>query len=175
MRFCSNMSGVVLAIALTVANVSANGTTLVNTSGECKQALSHAKSSAVFLTANDSVFVRLVEDSLGICLANAGLTVTNRETLEKKLGEQVNQRQKESSGTTINALEIGKSVQADVIVTGTAVVLQEEKRPMVQMVSFQLLDVRSEKTLISVVFDYEQPLPISTACEEFVKLVTQAR
>ena len=171
----SGIAVILLISGGTTLASAANEGTFVSTDKSWKQAMAEAKSAAMFLTANDTALARIFEDAMAVCFVNEGISVPNREMVEKKLGEQVTQRQKEETGTTINAFEMARELQTDLIVTGTVVFSQDDKRPMVSIASIQLLDVKTEKTLFSVVFDYEQPATLSALCRDFMSMLGKTK
>lgn len=130
---------------------------------------------AIFLSGNDTLLTKIVEDALSIHLTNAGFTVVNRELLEKSVGEQVAKKKKEISEGTINALEIGTAVNADSILTGTVIIESgEEKLLLVKVASFQLVEVTSGKTLINVLFESEKGKSLSETAKEFVDVLRRS-
>jgi len=147
---------------------------LVSVSKEAKAKLNGKGTVAVFLSGNDALLTRIVEDALAIHLANAGFGVTNREKLEKSVGEEIAKRRKEKEGGSVNALEIGKAVKADLVLTGTAIVESaEQKALLVRIASFQLLDVAREETLISVLSEPEKGQSFSQITRDFVDILKQ--
>ena len=141
-------------------------------SKEAKARLKTVRNIAVFLSGNDSLLTRIVEDVLAIHLTNAGFAVINREMLEKNVGEQVAKMKKEKTEGAINALEIGVAVNADAILTGTMIIESgEQKALLIKVASFQLVDVASGKTLINVLFEAEKGRPLSETAKGFVDIV----
>ncbi len=140
---------------------------------EAKTKLKTLRTIAIFLSGNDSLLTRIAEDTLGINLTNAGFTVINRETLEKAVGEQVAKKKKEKVEGAINALEIGKAVNADSILTGTVVIESTEQTLLVKIASFQLVAVSTEKTLVSILFEFEKGKSFSETAKGFVDILKQ--
>ncbi|OQX52258.1 MAG: hypothetical protein B5M53_09085 [Candidatus Cloacimonas sp. 4484_209] len=141
---------------------------------EAKAKLKTARTIAIFLNGNDSLLTRIAEDTLSINLTNAGFTVINRETLEKAVGEQVAKKKKEKAEGAINALGIGKAVNADSILTGTVIIeSSKDKLVLVRIASFQLVDVLSGKTLINILFESEKGKPFSEIANGFVAVLKQ--
>lgn len=139
-----------------------------------KDRLCSAKTIAVFLSGNDLLLTRILEDALAIHLTNAGFTPINREILDKSVGEQVARKKREKGEGTINALEIGIAVNADHIVTGTVVVESLEQRSLLTKVaSFQLVDVANGRTLISVLFESEKGSSLSEIAKAFTDILRQ--
>lgn len=142
-------------------------------SSEARTKLTPGKTIAIFLNGNDSLLTRIVEDSIAIHLTNTGFTVINRETLEKSIGEQVAKKRGEAGGA-VNALEIGKAVNADSILTGTVIIESSEKKlASVRMASFQLVDIPSGKNLINVVLESEKGNSVSGLSKRFVDIIKQ--
>jgi len=130
---------------------------------------------AIFLSGNDSLLIRILEDALAIHLANEGFTIVNRELLEKGVGEEVARKKKEKKEGTINALEIGKAVNADSILTGTVIIESgEEKSLLIKIASFQFVDVASGKTLLSILFESERGRSFSETAQSFVEIIKQS-
>jgi len=127
---------------------------------------------AIFLNGNNSLLTRIEEDVLGIILTNAGFTVINREILEKAVGEQVAKKRKERKWGSVNALEIGKIVNADSILTGT-VIIESNKKGLfsVSIASFQLVDVLSGKTLINIFFESKERISFSKIAMKVVAIL----
>lgn len=129
---------------------------------------------AIFLNGNDSLLTRIVEDALAIHLTNAGFAVTNREKLEKSVGEEIAKKRKEKEGGSVNALEIGKAVNVDSIVTGTVIIESvEQKSLLVKIASFQLMDVAGEKALIRFLSEPEKGKSFSEITKVFVNILKQ--
>jgi len=142
---------------------------------EARGGLKAGRTVAIFLTGNDILFTTIVEDAIDIYLTNAGFDVVNRDRLEKTVGEHVDKKKKEKTeGVAINALEIGRAVNAAFIVTGAVVIeSQEQKSLVVKIGSIQLVDVLTEKTLINVLFEPEKGQSVSETAREFVEIVKQ--
>jgi hypothetical protein len=137
--------------------------------------LKTTRTTAILLSGNDPLLTRVVEDVLAIHLTNAGFTVINREILEKSVGEQVAKKKKEKAEGAINALEVGTAVNADSILTGTIVIESGEQRSLLTKVaSFQLVDVASGKTIMSIVFEPEKGESFSKIGKGFVDVLKQA-
>lgn len=162
-------------VGLFAQDVKAFGT-IFAVSKEAKAKLKAGQTVAIFLTGNDTLFTRIMEDALDIHLVNAGFEVVNREKLEKTVGEQVDKRRKDKAeGVAINALDVGKAVNAAFIVTGTVVVESDEQKALVlKMGSFQLVDAFAEKTLINVLFEPAKGQSFSDTAQEFVEIVKQS-
>jgi len=150
--------------------------TIFAVSKDAKARLKAGQTVAIFLTGNDTLFTRIVEDAVDITLVNAGFDVVNREKLEKTVGEQVDKKRKDKAeGVAINALEVGKAVNAAFIVTGTVIVESDEQKSLVlKMGSFQLVDVPGERTLIHVLFEPEKGRSLSETARGFVEIVKQS-
>lgn len=147
---------------------------LTSISKEAKTKLKTAGTVAIFLNGNDSLLTRIAEDALAIHLTNAAFTVVNREKLEKSIGNEIAKKRKQKEDTSINALEIGKAVDASVILTGTVIVEFGENKPLlVKIASFQLLDVKNEKALISFLSEPEKGKRFSEITKDFVDVVKQ--
>jgi len=162
---CISFSTTLLALEKSISPI-------ISVSKEIKTRLKTGSIVAIFLSGNDSLLTRIVEDSIAIQLTNTGFTVINRETLEKSIGEQVSKK-KEEAGGAVNALEIGKAVNAGCILTGTVIIESGgEKLASVRTASFQLVDVPSEKSLISVVLESERGDSISELSKRFLDILT---
>ena len=147
---------------------------LVSISKETKTKLKTARTVAIFLNGNDTLLTRVVEDALAIHLTNSGFAVTNREKLEKSVGEQITKKRKEKEGGSVNALDIGKGVNADSIITGTVIIESvEQKSLLVRIASFQLLDVAGEKALVRFLSEPERGKSFSKITKEFVDILKQ--
>lgn len=129
---------------------------------------------ALFLSGNDTLLTRIAEDALAIHLTNATFSVVNREKLEKSIGQQLAIKRKAKEDESINALDIGKAVNASLILTGTVIVESvDEKSLLVKIASFQLLDVAAEKTLISFLSEPEMGKSFSEITKDFVDVIKQ--
>jgi len=147
---------------------------IISISKEAKAKLKTGQTIAIFLSGNDSLLTRIVEDALAIHLTNAGFTVINREMLEKSVGEQVAKKKKEKTEVAINALEIGMAVNADSILTGTILIESgEQKSLIVKVASFQLVDVTSGKTLVNVLVESEKGNSLSETAKGFADVLRQ--
>jgi len=149
-------------------------TPLVSIAKEAKTKLKTQGTVAIFLNGNDTLLTRIVEDALAIHLTNAAFTVVNREKLEKSIGNEIAKKRKQKEDTSINALEIGKAVDASSILTGTVIVEFGENKPLlVKIASFQLLDVKNEKALISFLSEPEKGKRFSEITKDFVDVIKQ--
>jgi|GEM_PF-3571581 len=147
---------------------------IISVTKDAKTKIKTVRTIAIFLSGNDSLLTRIVDDALTIHLTNAGFTVINREMLEKSVGEQVAKKKKEKAEGAINALEIGVAVNADSILTGTIVIESGEQRALlIKVASFQLVDVASGKTLINVLFESEKGKSFSETAKGFVDILRQ--
>lgn len=177
MRKVVAISTIIACMALTPvlsAQESKARAPLVSISKEAGVQLKTHKTVAIFLTGNDTLLTRIVEDALAIHLTNAGLAVTNREQLEKSVGEEIAKKRKEKEGGSVNALEIGKAVKADSIVTGTVIIESvEQKSLLVRIASFQLVDVAGEKTMIRFLSEPENGHSLSEITRQFVEILKQ--
>lgn len=147
---------------------------IISISQEAKEQLKTIHTIAIFLSGNDALLARIVEDALAIHLTNAGFTVINREKIEKNVGEQVAKMQKEKTEGVINALEIGTAVNADSILIGTMIIKSGEQASLsIKVASFQLVDVVHGKTLVNVLFESEKGKPFSETAKEFVDILRE--
>jgi len=159
---------------LLLAQASAPGRPLVSIAQEAKAKIKTTAAVAIFLNGNDALLTGIMEDALSIHLSNMGFTVVNREKLEKSVGEQIAKMSKEKEGRAVSALEIGRAVNADFILTGTVIVELAQDRPLlVKVASFQLIEVVSEKTLIGFLSEPEKGKSFSEMSGEFTDLVSQ--
>jgi hypothetical protein len=133
---------------------------------------------AIFLNGTDPLLTRVVEDALSVRLMKAGFKITSREKLERVLGEQITKKKEEEEGRgTVNAMEIGRMVQADAILTGTVIVVEAEEQFLVRIASLQLVDVETEDMLISVLFESgagEKGSSFSEIAEEFANILRES-
>ena len=150
-----------------------DSSSLVALSRDTKVKLKSGGKYAIFLSGNDALFTRIMEDALSIHLTNAGFAVASRERLEKTVGDEMNKKRKEKAEGAINALEIGKAVGADCIIIGTVIIEIGEQSTFVKIASFQLVAVENEKTLISHLLESEKGKLISDTAKEFVNLLKQ--
>jgi len=149
-------------------------TPLISISKEAKTKLKAAGTVAIFLSGNDTLLTRIAEDALAIHLTNAAFNVVNREKLEKSVGEQIAMKRKAKEDESINALDIGKAINASFILTGTVIVEFVEDKPlMVKIASFQLLDVKNEKALVSFLSEPEKGKRFSDITKDFVDVIRQ--
>ena len=131
---------------------------------------------AIFLSGSDSLLTKIMEDALAIQLSNTGLTVINRETLEKNVGEQLTKKRKEKLEGAISALEVGTAVNAESILTGIVFIEPNEgKLPSVKIASFQLIAVEDGKTLITLLFESENGKSFSDIAKLFVDILKNNR
>ncbi len=147
---------------------------IVGLSKEVRTGLKAVQTIAIFLNGNDALLTRIIEDALAIHLTNAGLGVVNRESLEKTVGEQIAKQRKEANEGAINALEIGKAVSANVILTGAVFIASGEQQSLlIKIASFQLVDVENGITLINVLFESEKGQSFSEVSRTFVEILKQ--
>lgn len=160
---------------LLLAQAGAPGSALVSISQEAKAKIKPTAGVAIFLNGNDALLTGIMEDALSIHLSNMGFAVVNREKLEKSVGEQIARMSKEKESRAVNALEIGRAVNADFILTGTVIVEFAQDRPLlVKVASFQLIEVVNEKTLIGFLSEPEKGKSFSEMSGEFTDLVRQS-
>lgn len=176
----------ILALSLTLICIGLPGPVLAQERGdtspsiavskEAKAKLKATRTIAIFLSGNDALLSRIAEDAIAIHLTNAGFTIINREMLEKSVGEQVAKMKKEKVEGAINVLEIGLVVNADSILTGTIVIESgEQSSLLVQVASFQLVDIGSGKTLINVLLESEKGNSLSETAKRFADILRQNR
>lgn len=147
-------------------------TPIISVSKQAKSKIKSGQEIAIFLNSNDSLLIRIIEDAIGIYLDNSGFIVTNRETIEKTLGEKIAEKRKEKTGGAVSALEIGKAVNADSILTGTVIIESgKEESLLTKVSSFQLYDVSSEKILINVLFESKSGMIFSETAQKLVKII----
>jgi hypothetical protein len=141
-------------------------------SAEAKTKVRAGQTVAVFLNGSDILSSRIMEDAVGICLANAGFNVVNRERIERIVGEQVGKMRKEQADGTVNALDVGKAVNADLIVTGTVIIDSVEQKPLVVKIAcFQLVEVSAERTLVNALFETDKGDSMAQTSRAFVQIV----
>ncbi len=171
------LAGLLIIAGLSVGTISAAaGEPLVAVSQAEQPALKSVRTIAIFLNGNDALVSRLAEDALTIALTNAGLTVISRETLEKTVGEQLAKRRASSSEGALNALEIGRAVAADAVLTGTVAVSSgEEGGWSVKAASLQLIKVDTGKPALSVLFEPTGGTSFSELGRLFVGVLGQHR
>jgi hypothetical protein len=144
----------------------------ISISKNAKVKLQSARKVGIFINSNEMLLKRIIEDALAIQLTNAGFISINREVLEKGVGEQVVKKQKEKLETALNALDIGKAVNADLILTGTVIIESGEKHSLlVKIASFQIVDIASGETLTSVLFEPDKGKSFSEIAKRFVDLL----
>jgi len=146
---------------------------IISVSKEAKTNLTKVQTIAIFLSGNDSLFTRIVEDTFGIYLSNSGFMVTSREMLEKALGEEMTKKRKAKVGGTVSALEVGKAVNANSILTGTVITESSEGKPLIKIASFQLVDVTSGENLLSIFFESEKGESFSGIAKRLVHILKQ--
>jgi len=147
---------------------------IISISKEAKTKLKAVQTIAIFLNGNNSLLTRIVEDTLGIHLSNSGFMVTSREILEKTVGEEMTKKRKEKVGGAVSALEVGKAVNADSILTGTVIIESGEgKSLLIKIASFQLADVTSGENLLNILFEPEKGKSFSGIAQEVVDILKQ--
>jgi len=135
--------------------------------------LQNMKKAAIFLTGNDAILTRLAEDLLSINMLNKGYDVVNRETLEKVIGEQIALKKKNGEDETINALNIGKLVDANSVITGTVILDYDEDGTFSsKLSSFQLISVDGV-TLISAVYELPEGKLFSEISKGFAEIIME--
>jgi len=146
---------------------------IISVSKEAKTKLKAVQTIAIFLNGNDSLLTRIVEDTIGIYLSNSGFMVTSREILEKTVGEEMTKKRKEKVGRAVSALEVGKAVNANSILTGTVITESSEGKPLIKIASFQLADVASGENLLNILFEPEKGKSFSGIAQEVVDILKQ--
>ena len=140
-----------------------------------KTKLKTVQTIAIFLNGNDSLLTRIVEDTINIYLSNSGFIVVNREMLEKTAGEKMAKKRKERKGGAVSALEVGKAVNADSVLTGTVIIESgKEKSLLIKVASFQLMDVTSGNNLLSILFESEKGKSFSEIAKSFIQVIKQS-
>ena len=141
---------------------------------EARAKLKAVRTIAIFLSCNDVLLTRIVENAFAIHLTNAGFTVINREMLEKSVGEEVAKKRQEKSEGAINALDIGMVVNADSILTGTLIIESGDQTLfLVKVATVQLVDVTGGRTLINVLFESEKGQSFQIIVKKFVDILRQ--
>ena len=167
---------VLLIAGMALASLAAAEEPLISVSQPAQPSLKSVRTIAVFLNGNDALVSRLAEDALTIALTNAGLTVVSRETLEKTVGEQLAKRRSGQAEASINALEIGRAVAADAILTGTvAVSAGEQGSWAVKAASLQLIKTDTGQTALSALFEPQGGATFSELGRLFIGVLSQYR
>lgn len=157
-----------------LAQGKSNFSPLIAVTKEAKAKLKKVRKVGIFLNCNDPLLKRVVEDAFAIQLTNAGFININREVLEKSVGEQIAKKKKEKAEEALNALDIGKAVNADCVLTGTVLIESGEQQSLlVKISSFQMVDVASGETLISILFEHEKGKSFSEIAKRFVDLLKE--
>jgi hypothetical protein len=168
--------GLLLAVCVSTmisAQEPAGQPPILSIAEQAKTTLKAGQIIALFLNGNDALFTRVMEDALSIQLSNAHFVVVNREKLEKSVGTQIAKLEKESGGA-VSALEVGRTVGANLVLTGTAIVEFPQDRPLrVRVGSFQLIDVATEKTLVAFLSEPEKGESLSAMSGAFVSIIRE--
>lgn len=132
------------------------------------------KALAIFLTSADPLLTRLLEDGLAIELLKADMSLKSREDLEKVVAEQVARMKEAKTGGAVTALDIGRALNLDAVITGT-LIMDATAPPgvSVRIATFQLLDVATGKTLMSVLFEFDGGRSFATTAKAFVDTFRQ--
>ncbi len=148
--------------------------TSVGTSKDVQLELNSLKTVAIFLNGANPLTTRIIEDALSIKLLQSGFVVISRETLEKTLGDQITKKKETKEEGSVNALQIGQLVNADAIITGTVIVEESEKLLLVRIASFQILEIKTEDLLLSVLFEGEKGRSFSETAKRFVDILNES-
>lgn len=147
---------------------------IIFVSKDAKKKLKTVQTIAIFLNGNDSLLTRIVEDTIGIYLSNSGFMVVSREILEKAIVEKMAEKKRERKEGVINALEIGKAVNADSILIGTVIVKSTKQTLLIKVASFQLVDVINGNNLLSIVFEPKEDKSFSEIVQRFIEILKQS-
>jgi hypothetical protein len=121
-----------------------------------KSELVGIKQISILLNGNDPLLTRIVEDAISIYLNKSGFNVTSRELFEKTFGENMSKMKMEKGGGSVTALDVGKAVNSDSILTGTVIIeADEDKSILIKIASFQLVDVITGKNQLSLLFEFD--------------------
>jgi hypothetical protein len=127
---------------------------------------------AIILTGSDNVLTKLLEDAVGIQASNSGLDVFSREQVEFALAKRLTTKSEQGAENAVGTLDIAKALGADLIVTGSAVVVVSESQPvLVKAASLQVLDGASGKPLVQTLFDSKDGLRLTEVSRAFVELL----
>lgn len=157
-RYLACLSAVTLTVVFLVSG--ANGQEAGNAISAITRStarLNAVRTVALFLQGNDPLAVRILEDSIAVHLERQGIGAVNRELVERAVGDQIAKRRKEKIEGGMSALDVGKAVKAEAVVTGTVLFDHDERRSVViRVVSFQLLDTDQGLSLVNAVITYDQ-------------------
>jgi hypothetical protein len=127
---------------------------------------------AVALTGNEAVLTDLLEDVLRIQLTQAGFEVFSREQLEAALAKRLSSKPEQAADSAIGTIEVARSLGADLVVTGSAIMLLSETQPvLVKAASFQVLDGGSGKLLVQAFFEALGGLRVSEVGRGFIDVL----
>lgn len=116
--------------------------------------LRELNSIAILLQGNESLITTIVEDILAIDLGNADFSIVRRDTIERWVSEELARRRNARDESAVTATEVGRAVNADLVLTGTIIsAVGKDKAFEVRIASFQVIDVKTDSTLIAVLYD----------------------
>ncbi|HUT03712.1 MAG TPA: hypothetical protein VM163_07470 [bacterium] len=160
--------------ARAVGQESGRESTIVAASNDAGEKLRMLRTFALFVNGADRLLPMAMEDAIAIHLANMGKSVVSREKVESAVGDYLQQKEKEKSTQTVNAIQIGKAVGADSIIIGTMVVTTlDDNKPFVMIASFQFVEVASQRTLLRVLFEFGESKSLSAIAERLTGILKQ--
>jgi hypothetical protein len=131
---------------------------------------------AIVLSANDTLLGKLLEDAIAIQFSNAGYELVPREQLESALAKRMAAGTESTNATAVSALDLAKAVNADLVVTGAAVLGTSDLQSiMVKAASLQLLDVAAGKQLLQTLFDTKEGLRLAEISRSFLDVINSAK
>ncbi|MBI3879225.1 MAG: hypothetical protein HY301_04075 [Verrucomicrobia bacterium] len=176
MKACLSALIVFLFFTGTMAQDSPLASSQVAISTGLKTQVKPGQKVVVSLTGNESVLVHLLEDSLAIQLSNSGFEVVSREQLELALAKRTSAKQDGSPDVTVGMLDLARTNNADLLVSGSAVLVLSDTQPVqVKAVSIQVVDVSSGKTLIQTLFESKDGIRLTDLSRAFVDVFNQGR
>lgn len=145
-------------------------------STESKPKIKQGSKIAIILTGNDNVLTKLVEDSISIQLANAGFEIFSREQVELALAKRLTTKSEQGAESAVGTLDLAKSLNAELVVTGGAVVVLQDTQPvLIKAVSLQVLDGLTGKFLVQTLFESKDGLRLTEVARSFLDVLNPTK
>ena len=139
-------------------------------SQDIHEKLKSGKTVALLVSGNEPLLLEIIKDHIAINLRNAGFSVSNPETIEKSLAEEVAKRTNEQTPAVLGTTDLGKAVNADYVLIGTIIVDRADDRGIsVQAASFRIVDVQTGEPLLCFILESEPFLDVARRVVEVVK------
>lgn len=155
------------------------------TPGKIKQ----PKHLAIFLSCDNKIVKRMLEDFISVCLLEKGFKILPRTKLERLMAKELNKEEwgvdANREKTILDIIKLGKLAKLDTVITGTIIdskkslsIVNEKKQTQsikegiaVSSIYVQLIDVQTEEVMMGAVGKYKMGKNIPDTATDIVELL----